>query len=177
MRLPYATLLRILAVALALTGLASAAWSGRLHWHRAENAVASHTYQLQADRINEWTPFGGSWEMADGAVRSNSFERGAKLLAGSGKWSNYTLTTDIWFEGPAADMGVVIRTNDEAEGVDAYRGYFVGIRSLDRTLVMGRANYSWIEVRPVNIPGGIQSFNWYRLRVTAYGCVLSASVL
>jgi signal transduction histidine kinase len=175
MRPPYATPLGILVVALALAGLALAARSG-LGWHRAGSVVASHTYQLQAERINEWTPFGGSWEIADGAVRSNSSERGAKLLAGSGKWSNYTLTTDIRFEGPAAVMGVVIRTNDEAEGVDAYRGYFVGIRSLDRTLVMGRANYSWIEVPPVNIPGGIQSFNWYRLRVTAYGCNVAASV-
>jgi signal transduction histidine kinase len=175
MRLQNATPTRLIAVALALAGLVFAAWEW-LHWQRAESVVPSHTYQLHAGRINDWTPFGGSWEIVDGAVKSNSYERGAKLLAGSRHWSNYTLTTDIWFEGPAADMGVVIRTNDEAEGVDAYHGYFVGIRSLDGTLVMGRANYSWTEVLPVIIPGGIHPFNWYRLRVTAYGCNIAASV-
>jgi signal transduction histidine kinase len=112
----------------------------------------------------------------DGAVQSNSFERGAKLLAGAHPWANYTMTSDIRFDGPAADMGVVIRTNDEAEGVDSYHGYFVGIRSLDGTLVMGRANYSWIEVLPVAVPGGVLPSNWYRLRVSAYGCDIAASV-
>jgi signal transduction histidine kinase len=162
-------------VVLALAGLAFAAWYW-LHLRRAESVVPKRTYQLQADRINEWERFGGSWEIADGAVKSNSYERGAKLLAGSRHWSDYTVNTDIWFEGPAADMGVVIRTNEEAEGVDSYNGYFVGLRSLDGTLVMGRANYAWIEVLPVTIPGGMHPFNWYRLRVTAYGCNIAASV-
>lgn len=175
MRLQHVTPTRLLTLALALAALVFAAWAW-LHWQRAQSVVPAHTYQLEAARSSDWTPFGGSWAIADGAVKSNSYERGAKLLAGSSYWSNYTLTTDIWFEGPAADMGVVIRTNEEERGVDAYRGYFVGIRSLDGTLVMGRANYSWIEVRPVTIPGGIHPFNWYRLRVTAYGCNIAASV-
>ena len=138
-------------------GLVSAAWAW-LQRQRVESIVPAHTYRLQADSINEWTRFGGSWEISDGAVRSDSYERGAKLLAGSRHWSNYTVNTDIQFNGPAADMGVVIRTNDETEGVDSYNGYFVGLRSLDGTLVMGRADYAWIEVLPVTMPGGISSF-------------------
>jgi signal transduction histidine kinase len=166
---------RLLAVALSLAILSFAAWFW-FHWQREQSTVPSRAYQLQAGNTKEWTSFGGSWEIVNGVVRTNSYERGAKLLAGSSRWSDYTLTTDIWFEGPAADMGVVIRSNDESEGVDAYRGYFVGIRSLDGTLVMGRANYSWIEVQPVVIQGGIHPFNWYRLKVTAYGCNVAASV-
>ncbi|MGA7340971.1 MAG: ATP-binding protein [Terracidiphilus sp.] len=175
MHWPQATSARLLVAALALAALSFAAWFW-LHWRRAESAVPPHTYQLQAGNTREWTSFGGSWEIVDGAVKSNSYERGAKLLAGSRYWSNYTVNTDIWFNGPAADMGVVIRTNDESRGVDAYNGYFVGLRSLDGTLVLGRANYAWIEVLPVTIPGGIHPFNWYRLRVTAYGCNIAASV-
>ncbi|MFZ0631797.1 MAG: histidine kinase [Acidobacteriaceae bacterium] len=138
--------------------------------------MPAHTFSLQAKNSSEWTPFGGSWVIANGAVESNSYERGAKLLAGFKYWSNYTVTTDILFRGPAADMGVVIRTNDESRGVDAYDGYFVGLRSLDGTLVMGRASYSWLEVPPVSIPGGVHPFTWYRLRVTAYACNIGASV-
>lgn len=175
MRLSHTQHTRLLLAALALAVLAGSAW-GWTHWQSANSIAPAHTYQLQAGKTAEWTPYGGSWQIVDGAVKSNSYERGAKLLAGSPHWANYAMTSDIRFEGPAADMGVVIRTNDEAEGVDAYRGYFVGIRSLDGTLVMGRAKYSWTEVSPVTIPGGIHPFNWYRLRVTAYGCDVAASV-
>jgi signal transduction histidine kinase len=142
----------------------------------AKSFVPAHTFALQANNSGEWTPFGGSWAIADGAVESNSYERGAKLLAGFKSWGNYTVSSDILFRGPAADMGMVIRTNDESRGVDAYNGYFVGLRSLDGTLVMGRASYSWLEVLPVSIPGGVHPFTWYRLRVTAYGCNIGASV-
>lgn len=175
MRLPQTMPARLLMAAVALAVFIGAAWVW-IHWQGASSIVPARSYQLQAGNASEWTPFGGSWQIIDGAVKSNSYERGAKLLAGSRHWANYTMTSDMWFEGPAADMGVVIRTNDEAEGVDAYRGYFVGIRSLDGTLVMGRANYSWTEVLPVTMPGGIHPFNWYRLRVTAYGCNIAASV-
>ena len=158
---------------IAAVSFAAASWLHELFVH---TTVPVRTYLLQPSAMNEWTSFGGSWEFVDGAVKSNSYERGAKLIAGSKDWSNYTVNSDIWFEGPAADMGVVIRTNDESVGVDSYRGYFVGIRSLDGTLVLGRANYSWLEVLPVAMPGGIRPFTWYRLRVTAYGCNIAASV-
>jgi hypothetical protein len=166
---------RLLALASGIAAIAFAL-SMWFQGRRTSDVVPSVTYQLEPRNMNQWTSFGGRWEIVDGAVKSNSFERGAKLLAGSSHWSNYTLNTDIWFDGPAADMGVVIRTNDEAEGVDAYNGYFVGLRSLDGTLVLGRANYAWIEVLPVTIPGGIRPSNWYRLRVTAYGCHIASSV-
>lgn len=166
---------KLLAGMLAITGVSLAAWFW-LHRQLIDATVPSHTYQLQPPNINDWTRFGGSWEIADGAVQSNSYERGAKLLAGSHYWSNYTVNADVWFNGPAADMGVVIRTNDESVGVDSYNGYFVGLRSLDGTLVLGRAGYSWREVQPVTIPGGIRPLTWYRLRVTAYGCNIAASV-
>lgn len=173
--MPNITPVRILTTVLALSGLSLVIWAS-LHWRHDAAIVPTHLYQLNPENMREWTPFGGSWAIEDGAIRSNSFERGAKLLAGSKAWSNYTVNADIWFEGPAADMGVVIRTDDETEGVDSYRGYFVGLRSLDGTLVLGRANYTWLEVPPVIMPGGIHPFTWYRLRVTAYGCNVGASV-
>jgi signal transduction histidine kinase len=175
MHLPRVTPARLLACVLAFTGVSLAVWFS-LDRHLVHAVVPAHVYQLQPENRNEWTPFGGSWEVGDGAVKSNSYERGAKLLAGSKYWSNYTVNTEIWFDGPAADMGVVIRTNDESVGVDSYNGYFVGLRSLDGTLVMGRANYAWLEVLPVSMPGGIHPFTWYRLRVSAYGCDIAASV-
>lgn len=166
---------KLLAAVLALGAVSLAVWFW-VHWRLMDTTVPAHNYILQPANINDWTRLGGSWQIADDAVNSNSYERGAKLLAGSKYWSNYTVDSDIWFEGPAADMGVVIRSNDESVGVDSYNGYFVGIRSLDGTLVLGRASYSWREELPVIMPGGIRPFTWYRLRVTAYGCNIAASV-
>jgi Domain of Unknown Function (DUF1080) len=91
--------------------------------------------------MDEWTAVGGTWEIAGGVIRNNSAERGAKLLAGSSDWRNYTLNADIRFDGGGADMGVIIRSNDEKEGVDTYNGYFVGLRNLDGTIVIGRSDY------------------------------------
>jgi len=163
------------AILLAAAALLLAAWI-LSRWQRTDSHVPARAFPLTAENSGEWTHFGGSWLIADGAVESNSYERGAKLLAGSQYWSNYTVTADMLFRGPAADMGLVIRSNDESRGVDAYNGYFVGIRSLDGTLVMGRAGYSWLEVLPVSVPGGVSPFTWYRMRVTAYGCYIAASV-
>lgn len=174
-RWPNLSSTQLLGIAVVAAGLLTAVWL-RLHWQLTQSFVPAHAYSLQRENSREWTRFGGSWAIAEGAVQSNSYERGAKLLAGSRYWSNYTVSTDILFRGPAADMGVVIRTDEESRGVDAYNGYFVGLRSLDGTLVMGRAGYSWQEVLPVTIPGGVSPFIWYRLRVTAYGCHIGASV-
>ncbi len=175
MHLPHATPAKLIAGVLVISGIALAVRFLR-HRQLVDTKVPAHVYVLQRANFKEWIGFGGSWEIADGAVRSNSYERGAKLLAGSNYWSNYTVSTDIRFEGPAADMGVIIRSNDESEGVDSYDGYFIGLRSLDGTLVFGRASYSWLEVRPVTMPGGIRPFTWYRLQVTAVGCNLAGSV-
>ena len=85
-----------------------------LNWRRTENFVPSHSWALQSGQMSEWKAYGGSWEMANGVVRSDSYERGAKLLSGSRNWGNYTLNVDMRFEGVAADMGVIIRANDES---------------------------------------------------------------
>jgi signal transduction histidine kinase len=172
---PSVTPKRIVAVAVVLAGLGFAGWSW-FHWGRAKNVVPTHSFPFQAGQMGEWKAIGGSWDMHKDVVFSMSTERGAKLVAGSPNWGNYTLVSDIRYEGAAADMGILVRSNDETEGTDAYNGYFVGVRSLDGNLVIGRAEYgAWVEARPVPIPGGISPSVWYRLRVTAYGCHIAAS--
>jgi len=152
-----------------------AAWW--VHRRVVDSRVPHHTYALDASQENEWQAVGGKWEMVKGIVYNNSYERGAKLLTGSSYWRNYTLKTDLRFSGTNADMGVVLRTKDEREGTDTYDGYYVGVRTLDGTLVLGRSDFGWREARPVLIPGGVQPMVWYRLVVTAYGCNIAASVM
>lgn len=127
------------------------------------------------DRLGDWQSYGGTWEIRNGAVHNDSDERGAKLVAGRTGWSDYTLETDLKFDGDHGDMGIIIRSNNEEEGVDAYDGYYVGLRTTDGTLVAGRSDYGWMEARPVAMPGGIHAGDWYRLTVSAVDCRIAAS--
>ena len=160
---------------LGLIGLLGSALISWVNWRGKPNTVVSHSYQLVAERADQWQPIGGKWEISGGEVASESNERGAKLLTGSNTWRDYTVNADIHFDSKSADMGVVVRSNNESVGIFAFDGYYVGLRSLDDTLVVGRANYGWAEARPVPMPGGVRPSEWYHLRVTAFGCNVAAS--
>lgn len=125
--------------------------------------------------VTEWKSYGGSWEIGDGFIYNNSDERGAKLLTGYKGWTNYTLTSDVRFDGQHGDMGITVRSNEEEEGVDAYNGYYVGLRTTDGTLIVGRSDYGWEEALPLLMPGGVRASTWYRIKATVYGCEIAAS--
>lgn len=127
---------------------------------------------------NEWHAFGGTWEMRDGEMRNDSDERGAKLLTGSHYWRNYLIEADIMLLSSAGDAGLMIRSNNEEQGVDAYTGYYAGIRGVDNSLVLGRAGYGWTEAVVKLAPGygKVEALRWYHLKLLAYGCKIVASV-
>ena len=124
---------------------------------------------------DEWHAFGGTWELADGAIRNDSDERGAKLLTGSTEWGNYSLEADVKLLGRDGDAGLIIRSSDEEEGVDSYNGYYAGLRNRDNALVLGRADHGWIGEQTVQMPSGVQPFRWYHLKLIAMDCELAVS--
>jgi signal transduction histidine kinase len=174
-RLLGATPKLLLVLGLIAAGVALLAWLWTRR-HRTESMVPTHSFALHAGHMEEWKPIGGQWQIVDGVMHNDSPERGAKLLAGSSEWRNYTLNSDIRFTEGGVDMGMMIRSNNEMEGVDTYNGYYVGLRNLDGTIVIGRSDFGWLEARPFPMPGGIHPGIWYRMRVTAYQCNLAASV-
>src|ERR1035437_1557793 len=74
-------------------------------------------------KADEWQALGGTWAIADGMMRNDSDERGAKLLAGSAYWEDYVLTGDVKLLGRDGDAGLIVRSSNEEEGVDSYSGY------------------------------------------------------
>ncbi len=164
----------LLALAVAVFALAAAGWP---HWRPSPAAaVPSHLYLQQSAQSTGWTSFGGAWRIRDGEVRNSSDERGAKLLTGSKRWGNYTVHADLELDGEHGDMGLLLRSNDEQRGLDTYDGYYVGLRTVDGTMVVGRSKYQWAEAQPIPMPGGVHASVWYRLYVTAFGCNIAASV-
>jgi signal transduction histidine kinase len=149
-----------------------------IYWQQRKSSLHPPRLSIQqTEHLDAWTVIGGTWKIADHVIYSNHVDqRGVKLVTGSSEWANYTLTADMQFIGDRGDMGVIIRSNDEEEGLDAYNGYYVALRIDGGSLIIGRSNYGWVEARPAPLPGGVHSSTWYRLRVTAYGCNIAASV-
>ena len=142
---------------------------------RLGSTPPTHVYEFKGGKLEGYNAYGGAWEVVNGAVHNNSDERGAKLVMGSARWKNYALTADLKFDGAHGDMGVIVRSTNEEEGVDAYNGYYVGLRTTDGTLIIGRSDYGWMEARPVLMPGGVHAGIWYRIEVVAVGCRIAAS--
>jgi Histidine kinase len=146
------------------------------YWRSPNRGLPYHD-SFAAGNADEWKAFGGTWELVKGSMRNDSDERGAKLLSGSPYWQNYSIEADVMLLGLGGDAGLIVRSSDEEEGVDAYSGYYAGLRSLDNALVMGRAGHGWMEI---NFPlksqlPGVQPSQWYHLKFLAYGCQLVAS--
>jgi signal transduction histidine kinase len=127
-------------------------------------------HPVSFDRRDDWTAFGGTWEAADGVMRNNSDERGAKLMNGSTNWKNYSVEADVQLLGQYGDAGLILRARNEEEGVDAYNGYFAGLRDLDDSVILGRADFGWREYRSVPVKPRINAQTWYHLKFLAYEC-------
>jgi signal transduction histidine kinase len=151
-----------------------AAW---LFYQRSPLRGLPYKDSFEAGKSEEWTAYGGTWRVAQGAMRNESDERGAKLITGSSWWKDATITTDVELLGEQGDAGVILRGSDEELGVDSYTGYYVGLRSNDGSLIVGLAKHGWLQLAGKAIPGGVRPFHWYRLRATVVGCRISATAV
>ena len=146
----------------------------RWDWHRTTRQPLYHD-SFRLDRQDDWQPFGGAWETVDGAMRNNSDERGAKLMNGDTRLRDYLIEADVQLLGQTGDGGLIIRATNEEEGVDAYDGYYAGLRDLDNTLILGRAGYGWIEYQANRVTPRVYAQQWYHLKLLAYGCNIVAA--
>lgn len=156
----------LVAVALLAGGIASRRWftAARPYYHD----------DFAQGRADEWHAVGGAWRLAGGAMHNDSDERGAKMLAGSHRWRDYRLQADVELLGEGGDAGVVVRSNDEEPGVDAYNGYYVGVRMYDDSLLIGRSDHGWLEAPSLPL-SSLRSHVWYHLDVVVMGCSIAAT--
>ncbi len=124
---------------------------------------------------DDWQAFGGTWQYADGVMQNNSDERGAKLMSGPTYWTNYSIEADVLLLGQYGDAGLIIRSTDEEEGVDAYHGYMAGLRDLDNSLILGRADYGWREYAAKPVTPRVHAQQWYHVKFLACGCEFAVS--
>lgn len=141
-----------------------------------------HTYSFRTGDLGKWRAFGGTWNVNHDTIQNDSDQRGAKLVTGSPYWNDYSVEADVELLGPEGDAGLVVRSSHNQTGVDAYHGYYVGLRdrendlNTDNSLILGKADFHYTSLKTLPIPGGIIPFRWYRLKVLVYGCRIVASV-
>lgn len=126
------------------------------------------------DGSDGWEAYGGSWERNRATITNRSDERGAKLIGGSADWSDYEFDLELQVLGAFGDAGALVRVSDAEEGVDSYVGYYVGIRSANNTLVIGRANHEWREFAVAQMAPPVKIDHWYHLAIAARGCTIVA---
>jgi hypothetical protein len=161
----------ILITFVAVASLAFVGWSAISHLREPKLPYQDSFARSDA---TEWVPLGGDWQISEGSVVNRSDEHGAKLVTGSRKWTDYELNADLKLIGHEGDVGLMVRVDEEEHGVDSYNGYYVGLRSSDSSIVIGRADHGWIEGRPVAMLGGVQIGTWYHLQVVVVGCDIGA---
>ena len=130
---------------------------------------------ISLEKQDAWQAFGGTWQYVDGVMTNNSDERGAKLMTGPDDWTNYSVEADVLLLGQYGDAGLIIRASDEETGVDAYHGYMAGLRDLDNTLMMGRADYGWKEYAAKAVSPRVFAEQWYHLKFLAFECDFAVS--
>lgn len=161
-----------------LFGLGAAALrSGLVLWREREPSFHG-PFSRNGDgplHTGGWQALGGTWRVVDGAMQNISDDRGARLMNGSARWSDYVVDADIQLLGEAGDAGIIVRSSQEETGVDSYHGYFAGVRDIDETLILGRADYGWHEFQNIPIRSGVHAGSWFHLRVLAYGCDIVAT--
>jgi len=161
----------------ALLALILGAIGIRTYLHSPTRGLPYHD-AFARGKADEWRAFGGTWDVVKGAMRNDSDERGAKLITGSSHWRNYSIEADIMLLGDSGDAGLMIRSSWEEEGVNSYSGYYAGLRMLDDSLVLGRADHGWMETtHKINSaePAKVRAFQWYHLKLLAYECQIAAS--
>ncbi len=149
--------------------LASLVCVGLYRWQRSEMRLP-FTGLFARHGLQGWENLGGVWTAQGNTVINDSYERGAKLLYGSDNWSDYLVSADVELSGSGGDAGLILRSRNEQLGSNAYSGYYAGLRSLDGRLVLGRAQYGWLESRTAPFPAGVAAHHWYHLVVAAVGC-------
>lgn len=157
----------LLAAALLLVGVAFF-----VQRHQESKRLPS---EKELSRADAWLPFGGTWSGGSPIVNTSE-ERGAKLISRAGPFANVKLEADVQISEPFGDAGLLLRTSGEEEGVDAYHGYYLGVRPVDATWEFGRADFGWRPLIRKAVPRAKTTAGWFHLRIVSVGCRYAISV-
>lgn len=139
----------------------------------SSNRTLSGAYFSRADT---WTSLGGTWTANATEIQNSSEERGAKLLANTKDWRDFQIDADLQIAESFGEAGLIIRSGAEEEGVDAYNGYFAGVRTMDASIELGRSDFGWHSMAHASFPAATDLHGWFHLHAVAVGCEVGFQV-
>lgn len=110
-----------------------------------------------------WTNYGGTWTHS-GVNHTVNSGLGSKAMIAGTSYQSSTMEADISV-GAGGDAGFVLRASNLGTGADAYSGYYVGLSTLNNSVVLGRANNNWTEM--IRYPFTIAANTNYHLKVVS----------
>lgn len=164
---------KLIISAIVLSVLAVGMGGGRYLYISSPGYGLPYHARFTADQYDQWTGLGGVWEIADDSMRNEANDRGAKLLMGSPYWKDYVVTADVQLLGEGS-VGVLARVSDAEVGENSFKGYFLGVRTSDNSLVLGAFDFAYHEAAKVVLPEKVRPLRWYRVKLKVEGCRITA---
>ncbi|UJF34928.1 family 43 glycosylhydrolase [Paenibacillus hexagrammi] len=132
-----------------------------------------YTNDFSGSAAQGWTTYGGAWSMTDGSYKVNK-GAGYKSVLTDKSFTDFVLEGDVQITS-GDEAGLIFRTNNEAEGANAFNGYYVGINAATQSAVLGQMTKgTWTEIASRKLP--IMAGQWYHLKVVADGAHLQVFV-
>ena len=120
---------------------------------------------LANSQASRWQSFGGQVQSLPTVVRVSG-QQGPRAMLSGVQVDDFELQVDIKPEA-RTQAGVVFRVDDSRVGVDAYRGYYVGLHADANRVIWGASKPGWNGIAGCNRV--IQASRWYRLRIRVAG--------
>ena len=120
---------------------------------------------LANSQASRWQSFGGQVQSLPTVVRVSG-QQGPRAMLSGVQVDDFELRVDIKPEA-RTQAGVVFRVDDSRVGVDAYRGYYVGLHADANRVIWGASKPGWNGIAGCNRV--IQASRWYRLRIRVAG--------
>src|SRR5215813_10694548 len=156
-----------------LSILAAGIIGGRQLYINSPGYGLPYQARFTPDVEERWTALGGAWEIVEGAMRNDANDRGAKLLMGSPNWKDYIVEADVQLQGEGS-VGVLARVSDAEVGENSFKGYFLGVRTVDNSLVLGAFDFAYHEAARVVLPDPVRPLRWYHVKLKVDGCQITA---
>ncbi|MBW4026693.1 MAG: hypothetical protein HIU93_04775 [Acidobacteria bacterium] len=137
-----------------------------------------HLHAGQSVRFEDLSSFhffGGDWTALSGTISDGRSGRGDLAVTTDSTWGRVHLSGDVRFDNffpgvPYGDAGFVLRVTQPDVGVDSFHGYYAGIRIQNQTLVFGKAEDHWSELKEQPLTFAVTPGGWYHLSVDADKC-------
>jgi len=164
---------KLIISAMALSILTAGIIGGRRLYINSPGYGLPYHARFTPDVEDHWTALGGAWEIVEGAMRNDSNDRGAKLLMGSPNWKDYIVEADVQLQGEGS-VGVLARVSEAEVGENSFKGYFLGVRTVDNSLVLGAFDFAYHEAARVVLPDPVRPLRWYHVKLKVDGCQITA---